>query len=147
MKTMQIFGKDLQHIDETDENKSAKGWSTEQNSYIDKLKSADDVKCLPYLKQNMTLRHFEIVHMASNLGVEYAEQLTSVELTEEAAEVVLYGYTKEFNVFEQAAYGESPENLTALIDLVSKGNVDIMDFFDEKGEYLDYARIKEQLKY
>lgn len=149
MKSMQFFGKDNRFHDDTpatEKHTVPAKWSSSQSVYIDKLTRFNDTDCIPYLKPDMTIRRFEVVHMSRNLGVEYAEQITSISLTDEEAEVVLYGYTKEFNVFEQVSKGESLENLTSLIDLVSRADIDINDFFDDNREYIDYNKVQKELK-
>ena len=93
----------------------------------------------------MSIRKFAIVRQCYVIGSEYADQITSVELSDQQSEVVLYGYLRELNVFEQVKAGESLEDLKSLIDLVADGGVEIREFFDETGEYIDYDRVKERV--
>lgn len=116
-------------------------WSDEQEQYINSLNKANDTGCVKYFNNSMSIRKFAIVHECYNIGEEYAKQITSVDLSDQQSEVVLYGYLRELNVFEQVKAGESLDNLKLLIDLVANGDVEIRSFFDETGEYIDYDRI------
>ena len=49
------------------------------------------------------------------------------------------------SILLQVKAGESLENLKLLIDLVANEDIEIRDFFDETGEYLDYEKIKETI--
>lgn len=120
-------------------------WSDEQEQYINSLNKANNIGCVKYFNNSMSIRKFAIVHKCYNIGEEYAKQITSVDLSDQQSEVVLYGYLKELNVFEQVKAGESLENLKLLIDLIANGDVEIRGFFDETGEYIDYDRVREHV--
>lgn len=151
VKMMRDFAEDANHKDYDIENKNvtvydAFSWSAEQNDYIQKLKDLKDVGCLSYLKPKMSVKMFEIVHQAYKLGKEYAEQISSVDFTEEEAAVVLYGYSKEFNIFEQMKEGEDPENLKYLIDLIQIPDIDLSEYFDEEGAYVKYDLVRKRVE-
>ncbi len=150
---MQSFGKDTRFVEDDEDvektsnykNNINTEWLDEQTKYINSLKKRNDNGCIKYFDKSMSIRKFAIVHQCYTIGDEYAAQITSTELSDQQSEVVLYGYLKELNVFEQVKAGESLENLKLLIDLVANEDIEIRDFFDETGEYLDYEKIKETI--
>ena len=151
VKMMRDFADDAEHEDYEVEVKnliedSKFNWSIDQSKYIASLQASGDTACIPYLRPKMSVKMFEIVHQSAKLGPEYAEQISSVDFTEDEAAVVLYGYTKEFNIFEQMKEGEDPENLRMLIDLVQIPDIDLSEFFDEEGAYVKYDLVRKRIE-
>lgn len=121
-------------------------WSKEQLLIIDAAVKSADKGCLHYFNTGMSPKKISIVADCYVLGKEYAEQILSAELDDEQCDTIRYAYSKDFNVFEEVVAGESLENLKLLIDAVNLPGFNLMEYFGENGEYIDYEKLKKLLK-
>lgn len=121
-------------------------YKEEQVEHIQRAINENDAGVFKFFNPEMSVRRIDIVSDCYKLGTEYAEQLNSYSLSDEQAEAALYAYQHDFNMTEQLAAGESPDNVKLITDAVNTPGFILMDYFDESGSFLNYDKIKQFLK-
>lgn len=117
-------------------------WTPEQTSAINTVTSKYGNGCMDYLDKSMSPERILLYGEAYGIGREYVETLTKFDLNDAQVDAAVYAFKREFNMVEQLAAGETPEHVKLISDAVNKDGFNIMDFFDESGSFLNYAKLR-----
>lgn len=138
---------DRHSVESDDINRALKIlYREEQVEHIQRAINNNGTGVFRFFSPEMSVQRIDIVSDCYKLGIEYAEQLNSFSLTDEQAEAALYAYQHDFNMIEQLAAGENPDNVKLITDAVNTPGFVLMDYFDESGSFLNYDKIKQFLK-